>query len=191
MLFSANSHGRGDGNVKWILDLNSSSAGFDPHLGAGSPAINAGLNLSSFFATDKDGAARAASGGWDLGAYRYGSTDSTPLTVSLSAPANNATVSGSSVTVSANATDNVGVAGVQFKLDGANLGAEDTGAPYSVVWNTTTIPNGTHTLTAVARDSAGKQTTANSVSVVVSNAAGRATSAGATTTRCAAWAAAP
>ena len=151
------------------LFVNSSSAGFDSHLGAGSPAINAGLNLSSFFTTDKDGAARAASGGWDLGAYRYGNTDTIPPTVSLNAPANNATVSGSSVTVSANATDNVGVAGVQFKLDGANLGAEDTGAPYSVMWNTTTIPNGTHTLTAVARDSAGKQTTANSVSVVVSN----------------------
>src|SRR2546430_4227304 len=42
--------------------------------------------------------------------------------------------------------DNVGVVGVQFKLDGANLGAEDTGAPYSVTWNTTTIANGTHSL---------------------------------------------
>src|SRR5947208_1016938 len=136
------------------LFVNSSSAGFDSHLGAGSPAINAGLNLSSFFTTDKDGAARAASGGWDLGAYRYGNTDSTPPAVSLSAPANNATVSGSSVTVSANATDNVGVAGVQFKLDGANLGAEDTGVPYSVMWNTTTIANGTHTFPIPAGASA-------------------------------------
>ena len=38
------------------------------------------------------------------------------------------------VTVSANATDNVGVAGVQFLLDGADLAAEDTTAPYSVSW---------------------------------------------------------
>ena len=52
------------------------------------------------------------------------------------------------VTVSATASDNVGVAGVQFKLDGANLGAEDTTAPYSVTWNTTTATNGSHTLTA-------------------------------------------
>ena len=37
-------------------------------------------------------------------------------------------------------------------LDGANLGAEDTTAPYSIVWDTTSVPNGPHTLTAVARD---------------------------------------
>jgi hypothetical protein len=53
------------------LFMNSTSAGFDPHLSAGSPAINAGVNLSSFFNTDKDGVARSASGAWDLGAYRY------------------------------------------------------------------------------------------------------------------------
>ena len=57
--------------------------------------------------------------------------DTTPPTVSVTAPAAGATVSGTNVTVSANASDNVGVAGVQFKLDGANLGAEDTSAPYS------------------------------------------------------------
>ena len=44
--------------------------------------------------------------------------------------------------MTANASDNVGVAGVQFKLDGANLGAEDTTAPYSIAWNTTTATNG-------------------------------------------------
>jgi len=61
------------------------------------------------------------------------------------------------VTVSANASDTVGVVGVQFKLDGANLGAEATSAPYSVTWNTTTMANGSHTLSAVARDAAGNQ----------------------------------
>src|SRR5262249_28047759 len=71
----------------------------------------------------------------------------------------------------ANASDNVAVAGVQFKLDGANLGAEDTSSPYSVSWTTTTVANGTHTLTAVARDAAGNTATATSVTVTVSNAA--------------------
>ena len=50
--------------------------------------------------------------------------------MSLTAPASDATVSGT-VTLSAAASDNVGVAGVQFKLDGVNLGAEDTTSPYS------------------------------------------------------------
>jgi hypothetical protein len=98
-----------------------------------------------------------------------GSADNTAPAISITAPANNATVSGSTVAVSANATDNVGVAGVQFKLDGANLGAEDTSAPFSVTWNTTTAADGLHTLTAVARDAAGNQTTATAISVTVSN----------------------
>src|SRR5437016_11200949 len=51
--------------------------------------------------------------------------DNKPPTVSLTAPSNNATVSGSSVTVSANASDRVGVTGVQFKLDGNNLGRSE------------------------------------------------------------------
>src|SRR5258705_8837128 len=72
-------------------------------------------------------------------------------------------------TVSANATDNVGVAGVQFKLDGASLGAEDTTSPYSVSWNTTGTANGSHALTAVARDAAGNATTSAVVTVTVSN----------------------
>ena len=60
--------------------------------------------------------------------------------------------SSGTIWVTANAADNVGVAGVQFRLDGANLGAEDTTSPYSVSWNTTAVANGSHTLTAVARD---------------------------------------
>jgi len=87
----------------------------------------------------------------------------------VTAPANGATVSGTTVAVSATAADNVGVAGVQFKVDGANLGAEDTVSPYSVTWNTTAVANGSHTLTAVARDAAGNTTTAPPVTVTVSN----------------------
>jgi hypothetical protein len=94
--------------------------------------------------------------------------DVTPPSIALTAPAAGATVSGS-VTVSANATDNVAVAGVQFKLDGAALGVEDTSSPYSVSWNTTTAPNGSHTLTAVARDAAGNQATSSPVTVTVNN----------------------
>src|SRR3989475_1991693 len=94
--------------------------------------------------------------------------DVTPPTVSITAPAAGATVVGT-VTVSASATDNIGVVGVQFKLDGANLGAEATVAPYSVAWNTTTAVTGAHTLTAVARDAAGNIATSAAVSETVAN----------------------
>jgi hypothetical protein len=74
------------------------------------------------------------------------------------------------VSVTATAADNTGVVGVQFRLDGVNLGAEDTTNAYSVPWNTTSAPNGTHTLTAVARDAAGNTTTSAGVPIIVSNA---------------------
>jgi hypothetical protein len=91
--------------------------------------------------------------------------DTTPPTVSITAPASGTTVNGTT-TLTANASDNVGVVGVQFKVDGANVGAEDTAAPYSISW-TPTVFSGTHTITAVARDAAGNTTTATSVSITV------------------------
>src|SRR3989441_3478656 len=94
--------------------------------------------------------------------------DTTPPTVSLTAPAGGATVSGTT-TISANASDNVGVVGVQFRLDGANLGVEDTTAPYAIAWDTTAASNASHTLTAVARDAAGNTTTATAITITVSN----------------------
>jgi hypothetical protein len=94
--------------------------------------------------------------------------DTAPPTVSISSPTNGATVSGS-VTVVASASDNFGVVGVQFKLNGANLEAEDTVTPYSISWNTALSTNGGHALTAVARDAAGNSSTAASVSVTVDN----------------------
>ncbi|MBI2669678.1 MAG: fibronectin type III domain-containing protein [Candidatus Yanofskybacteria bacterium] len=94
--------------------------------------------------------------------------DTTVPTVFISAPTSGSTVSGSSISVSATASDNVGVVGVQFKLDGVNLGTEVTLSPFSISWNTTTTTNGSHMLSAVARDAAGNSTTSPSVTVTVS-----------------------
>src|SRR5207244_1326344 len=49
------------------------------------------------------------------------------------------------------------------------LGAEDLASPYSIAWDTTTATNGSHTLTAVARDAAGNNTTSAAVTVTVNN----------------------
>jgi YD repeat-containing protein len=95
--------------------------------------------------------------------------DTTPPTVTITAPSSGATVS-STVTVTATASDNVGVAGVQFFVGTTPLGAEDTSSPYSAAWNTTTAANGSHRLTAVARDAAGNRRTSAEVTVTVSNA---------------------
>jgi glucose/arabinose dehydrogenase len=95
--------------------------------------------------------------------------DLVPPSVALTAPAGGAVVAGTAVTVSAAASDNVGVSGVQFLLDGASLGAEDTASPYSITWNTTTTTSAIHQLSARARDAAGNSASAASVPVVVDN----------------------
>jgi hypothetical protein len=110
--------------------------------------------------------------------FTFTTKDVTAPTVSITSPAAAAVLS-STVTVTATASDNVGVAGVQFKVDGASVGAEDTTAPYSVAWNTTTTANGLHTLTAVARDAAGNVTTSAGVLVTVLNVLGQSSSANA------------
>jgi hypothetical protein len=94
--------------------------------------------------------------------------DTTAPTVSISSPTAGATLSGT-VSVTASAGDNVGITGVQFELDGSNLGAGVTAAPYSTSWDTTKTNSGSHTLAAVARDAAGNTTTSIAVTVTVSN----------------------
>lgn len=94
--------------------------------------------------------------------------DSTAPTVSITGPASGATVS-ATITVTATASDNIGVVGVQFQVDGVNTGAEDSLAPYALSLDTTTLSNNTHSLTAVARDSAGNQATSAPVTVTVAN----------------------
>lgn len=84
----------------------------------------------------------------------------TPPTVSLTAPSPNATVSGTQ-TISANASDANGVSNVQFKLDGSNIGSADTSSAYSVSWDSTTVSNGSHTISATATNTAGLTTTAS------------------------------
>jgi glucose/arabinose dehydrogenase/chitodextrinase len=95
-----------------------------------------------------------------------GGGDTQPPTVSITSPIAGATVS-HVTTLTASASDNVGVLSVQFFVDGASIGTDFT-APYSQDWNTTAASNGTHTLTGVARD-AFNQTTSTPVTVTTTN----------------------
>src|SRR5438045_8161232 len=106
--------------------------------------------------------------------YTLPTADTTPPSVSIASPAGGAAVGGT-VSVTANASDNVGVASVQFKVDGANLGAADTTAPFAVNWDTTGLADGSHSLTAVARDAAGNTATSAAVAVTIANNAVRLT----------------
>lgn len=91
------------------------------------------------------------------------SSDTTQPTVSLTTPANGATLTrNSTANITADASDNIGVVKVEFLVNGA-VTCTDTTASYSCSWKVPGKPNASYTLTAKAYDSAG-----NSSSAVVS-----------------------
>lgn len=95
-----------------------------------------------------------------------GGGDTTPPTVSASESGTSGTV-----TLSASASDNVGVTKVEFYVDGA-LKATDTSSPYSASLDSTTLADGSHSLVAKAYDAAGNVGTSSTVSFSVSNGSG-------------------
>jgi hypothetical protein len=88
-------------------------------------------------------------------------------TAQVTAPANGASVTGT-VTVTATATDNVGVTSVQIYIDGV-LKVSGTTSPFSYSWNTATVTNGSHTICAKAYDAAGNVGT-STITVTVTGA---------------------
>ncbi len=105
----------------------------------------------------------------DLGAT---APDAVAPTVSLTAPAAR-TLSGT-VTMTANAADNVGVAQVNFIVrvgtTNTTVGS-DTTAPYSFDLNTTTSASSSASLIAQAVDAAGNATSSTAVAVTINNVA--------------------
>jgi len=101
-----------------------------------------------------------------LGLYAAEAAAQGNLAVTITSPTANSVVVG---TIRVRAVTNVPADGVQFRLDGINLGVEDTTVPYEIDWNTTTTTNTGHTLTAVARGVLGTRTTSDPVPVTVAN----------------------
>jgi hypothetical protein len=161
-------------DVRFYIDGSlSSTTGANTVAGLSNAAFQVGSMSFQFYAMPFTGSMdevrlfRQALNATDIAALYNGSGDTIPPTVSMTSPGPGQ-VSGT-VAVSATASDNVGVVGVQFQLNGSNLGAEDLTAPYSLNWDTTTVANGSYTLTAIARDAAGNRTTSAAVAVTVNN----------------------
>jgi hypothetical protein len=99
-----------------------------------------------------------------------------PPTVSLTAPAANATVSGTvtlTADASASSTYSLTVSSVNFEVDSTSVGTAMS-SPFTVMWDSTKATNGNHTLTAVVTDSANGTMTSTPVTVTVQNAAAAA-----------------
>ena len=98
-----------------------------------------------------------------------GVEDSTPPSVNLSFPGNGATLAGT-VQLAATASDDNGVASVEFLVDGASVGFGNASAqagPWTLDWNTTAASNGSHAISVIARDARGNQSIDNDTSVQV------------------------
>lgn len=134
--------------------------------GTTKPANATSTKLFVTFTSDSSVVATGWSASWSTGA----TTNQAP-TVSLTSPANGATVSGT-VTVSATAADADGtVAKVIFGLPNGTS-VEDTTSPYSISWNTTNVADGANkTVTAKAVDNLGAQSASASRTVTVANGA--------------------
>ena len=92
--------------------------------------------------------------------------DTQPPSAAIVSPANGATVSGA-ITLTASANDNVGVSAVEFFVDGASVGKG--GSVYSLAWDSRTVGNGSHALTAKAADLAGNVGASSPVTINVNN----------------------
>jgi subtilisin family serine protease len=91
-----------------------------------------------------------------------------PPTVTLTSPAGGSTVGGT-VAVTATAADPDGsVARVRFALPGVGV-VDDTTAPYEASWDTSTLPNGPHTVRVRAIDDLGAVSEAATATVTVYN----------------------
>jgi subtilisin family serine protease len=96
-----------------------------------------------------------------------GGPDTENPTVSITSPSSGAHVSGS-VSIIANASDNVGVTRVDFFLDsGTTPIGSATSSPYTINWDSGTTSPGAHTLAARARDAAGNTGTSPTVPITI------------------------
>src|SRR5262249_3042654 len=132
MLSASASGGSGIGGVQFTVDSNN----------LGSEITVAPYTMNWNTTVVPNGAHKIVAGGRDASGNRSASGGTTvtvsnaaPLAVSITSPAPGVSVSGS-VTITASASRPSGIEGVQFKVDGSNLGSEVTSAPYTTVWNT-------------------------------------------------------
>ncbi|HEU4374232.1 MAG TPA: S8 family serine peptidase [Telluria sp.] len=93
--------------------------------------------------------------------------DTQAPSAAIDAPLGSSSVSGL-VAVDASASDNVGVARVDLKVNGTTVAAA-TAAPYSFTWDSTGVANGMANLVAVAYDAAGNVGQSAAVAVNVAN----------------------
>jgi hypothetical protein len=93
--------------------------------------------------------------------FEYGDTSDAAPSVLFTAPTIGSAVSGSSVTLSATSSGSVAILGVQFQVDGTNIGSAIGSPPYTTTWNSTGVSDGDHTLSVIAYGTSGNDATSS------------------------------
>jgi thermitase len=145
-------------------------------------AANPGLSATDVLSIMEDSAADLGSAGWDpyfghgrvdalaavqLAAGSGATTDTTPPNAEIGSPSNGETVN-DLVSISVLASDDYGVESVTLFVNGSELATStqaSSGGVYDFSWDSTTVSDGEHRLTALAIDGAGN--TAESADVLV------------------------
>ena len=94
-----------------------------------------------------------------------GPVDAQPPSATLTAPADLAAGLTGTLTLTATATDNVAVTGVEFQVDGVQVGSVVASAPYSTSLDSNAYASGQHVVRARARDAAGNLSAWSSATV--------------------------
>nr|WP_036670559.1 Ig-like domain-containing protein [Pedobacter borealis] len=144
-------------NQKVLTDVAIYGAGY-PTLANTKTTVQYGTGSTSVYAIGVDGSR--------ILVYPAVDVSNVPPTVAITSPTNNAVfVTGSNITINANAADSDGtITKVEF-YQGSTLLGQSTAAPYSFVWNNPAA--GAYTLTAKATDNTGAITASDTVKVII------------------------
>jgi peptidoglycan/xylan/chitin deacetylase (PgdA/CDA1 family) len=131
-----------------------------PAIPAGATALSFGLNIQAAGTLTTDDYSLTDTGGPPSGP-----------SVTVTAPSAGSALTGP-VTFTANASSPLGIAKVDYLVNGAVV-ASSTAAPFTATWDSSTVGDGPVTITARATDIDGNQATSAPVAATVSNAASR------------------
>lgn len=163
-----------DGNVTRVEFFeNGTRLGEDtssPYTFSWTPATSGSRSLTAR-ATDNDGGITTSSA-VTVDVAPAGGPDTQAPTATLTAPAHLQTGVTGTLAITADASDNVGVAGVEFQVDGVAIGSEDTTAPYAASIDAGLYTAGQHVVRARARDAAGNRSAWASATIRVGGSRG-------------------
>ena len=146
----------GDGSIARVAFFDGSAALGEltapPYTLAWTPT-SAGIRSLTARATDDAGASTLSAA--VLVNVSTATADTVPPTVALTSPSAFASGLAGTLVLAATASDNVGVASVEFQIDGVAIGAPRTAPPFEASVDTTAHASGQHVLRARARDAAG------------------------------------